>query len=92
MITLSQQDKIFLDSKGISEGKLNAQLKQFEKGFPFLRLGGAASPGKGIKVCDKTELESYLKVWDTYLSDTDSKVVKFVPASGAASRMFKDLF
>ena len=92
MITLSQQDKIFLDSKGISEGKLNAQLKQFEKGFPFLRLGGAVSPGKGIKVCDKTELESYLKVWDTYLSDTDSKVVKFVPASGAASRMFKDLF
>ena len=38
MITLSQQDKIFLDSKGISEGKLNAQLKQFEKGFPYHRI------------------------------------------------------
>jgi len=36
-------------------------------------------------------LPSILKIWDEYLT-TDASILKFVPASGAASRMFKDLF
>lgn len=88
---LTPQDKEFLAKKGISEEKLNAQLKNFETGFPFLKLAGAASPEKGITIPTADEKASYLAAWDEYLNGT-GKVLKFVPASGAASRMFKDLF
>lgn len=88
---LTPQDNEFLAQKGISEEKLNAQLKSFETGFPFLKLAGAASPGKGITVASDAEKADYLAAWDSYLQG-DCTVLKFVPASGAASRMFKNLF
>ena len=88
---LTQEDKIYLQQKGISEEKLNAQLNNFKTGFPFLKLAGAASPEKGITIPTAEEKKGYLKAWDEYLQGS-GKVLKFVPASGAASRMFKDLF
>ena len=88
---LTQEDKIYLTQKGISEEKLNAQLNDFKTGFPFLKLAGAASPERGITVPTETEKAAYLAAWDAYLQG-DGRVLKFVPASGAASRMFKDLF
>ena len=88
---LTPKDKEFLASKNISEEILNRQLEQFKTGFPFLKLAGAAAPGNGIKVTDEAQQSAYLKAWDEYLNGTH-QVVKFVPASGAASRMFKNLF
>lgn len=88
---LTQEDKEFLAKKGISEEKLVSQINQFKTGFPYLRLAGAASPGAGITVPTDEERSAYLEAWDNYLSG-EGKVLKFVPASGAASRMFKNLF
>lgn len=88
---LTQDDLKFLAEKGISEEKLNAQLKCFETGFPWMKLAGAASPDNGIKVLSQDEKNTYLVAWADYLGG-EGKVLKFVPASGAASRMFKDLF
>ncbi|MBQ0022177.1 MAG: DUF4301 family protein [Prevotellaceae bacterium] len=88
---LTQEDKEFLAQKGISEEKLNAQLDNFKTGFPWLKLAGAASPEKGITIPTDDDKKSYLAAWDEYLNGT-GKVLKFVPASGAASRMFKNLF
>lgn len=88
---LTQDDKAFLAKKGISEEKLQSQLECFKTGFPWLKLAGAASPEKGIMVPSDDEKNAYLKAWDDYLTGT-GKVLKFVPASGAASRMFKNLF
>lgn len=88
---LTQDDKAFLSKKGISEEKLQAQLECFKTGFPWLKLAGAASPEKGIMVPGEDEKKAYLKAWDEYLAGK-GKVLKFVPASGAASRMFKNLF
>ena len=88
---LTQEDKDFLAKKGISEEKLNAQLNCFKTGFPWLKLAGAASPGNGITIPSEAEKKDYLAAWDAYL-DGSGKVLKFVPASGAASRMFKNLF
>lgn len=88
---LTQEDKAYLAKKGITEDKLNAQLEYFKTGFPWLKLAGAASPGKGIMTPDKEEKDTYLNAWTDYLNG-DGKVLKFVPASGAASRMFKNLF
>lgn len=86
-----ENDKSLLAQKGISEEKLNEQLKQFETGFPFLQLSGAASYEKGIVVPSPEEQTHLLQIWDKYVEENHN-VVKFVPASGAASRMFKDIF
>lgn len=89
---LTQEDKELLLKKGISEAQIAEQLACFEKGFPYLELSAAASvENGGILVADADLQEKYLKAWDAY-KDSDKKIVKFVPASGAASRMFKNLF
>ena len=88
---LNQKDKELLQQKGISEECLNCQLEQHRKGFPFLRLAAAASPEDGILVINDADRAGYMKEWNEYLQDNHN-VQKFVPASGAASRMFKNLF
>jgi hypothetical protein len=88
---ITPQDQEQLKAKGISEAQIAAQLSCFEKGFPFLKLSAAASIEKGILKPDTNEEDRLLAVWDNYRKE-DKKVVKFVPASGAASRMFKNLF
>lgn len=87
----SQEDLQTFASRGISEEKINEQLRCFATGFPFLKLSASASIGNGILAVDDKEAEKYLAVWNEYQSQ-DHRIVKFVPASGAASRMFKNLF
>ena len=70
---------------------MSEQLKNFVTGFPFLKVEAAASVEKGILVPTASEVENYLAVWDEYCKGGNN-ILKFVPASGAASRMFKDLF
>lgn len=67
------------------------QLQDFKQGFPFLKIEAAAAIGNGIFKPTEEEVKKYVADWTDYLS-SDHSVVKFVPASGAASRMFKDLF
>ena len=88
---LTAEDKALLEKKGISEEKIAEQLACFEKGFPFLKLDGAASIEKGILAPAEEEMKAYLEAWDAYMQG-EKKIVKFVPASGAASRMFKNMF
>ena len=88
---LTQQDLKQLAQKGISEQQIETQLGQFKTGFPFLKLEAAAAIGHGIVAPDATEGRKYVETWQQYKA-AGRKVVKFVPASGAASRMFKDMF
>ncbi len=89
---LTHEDKELLAKKGISEEKIAEQLACFEKGFPYLKLSAAASvENGGIMKAEDKDFERYLAAWDAY-KDGDKKIVKFVPASGAASRMFKNMF
>jgi hypothetical protein len=88
---LTEQDLKQIKQKGISEEKLNNQLEQFKTGFPFLRLKAAAAIGQGIIAPDETKRKEYVEAWNQYKAE-GRRVVKFVPASGAASRMFKDMF
>lgn len=85
---LTPQDKEQLTKKGISEAQIAEQLKCFETGFPYLKLEAAASLGQGVIAPEK---DAYLAAWEEYKKG-ESTIVKFVPASGAASRMFKNLF
>ena len=77
--------------KGTDAENVKAQLELIKNGFPFLELDAAASIGNGIIAVDEALCDKYIKTWDSYCSSKHS-ITKFVPASGAASRMFKDLF
>ena len=88
---LTQQDLNQIAAKGISEEKLNKQIEEFKTGFPFLKLDSAAAIDHGIFAPNEEETSKYVSSWNDYKSDGHA-IVKFVPASGAASRMFKDLF
>ncbi|MBF6628203.1 MAG: DUF4301 family protein [Proteiniphilum sp.] len=86
-----QQDFDLLREKGISTDQIDRQLNQFKSGFPFLPIVAAASVEKGIMRVKSEDVDIYLKAWQEYLK-SDKTITKFVPASGAASRMFKDLY
>ena len=88
---LSQQDLKQIALRGISEEQIENQLKEFETGFPFLKLEAAAAVGKGIIAPSEEERKASIRHWEQY-KEEGHRVVKFVPASGAASRMFKNMF
>ena len=88
---LKQTDLNTLESRGISTATLDEQLNHFRTGFPYLRLQGSATVGNGIIAADPELERRAVERWDKYLAD-GGDVCKFVPASGAASRMFKALF
>jgi hypothetical protein len=75
---------------GITAEQIEAQLKFFREGFPFARLNRPATIDDGIIKPSNQDLDDWIKRYEEFLPD--SNVVKFVPASGAASRMFKGLF
>jgi len=88
---LSPSDELTLKNKGIDKTTVQEQLNAFATGFPYLEIKNAAEPGKGIVRMNENEISETLDCWEKYLQ-TNVSVIKFVPASGAASRMFKDLF
>ncbi|MBR5062252.1 MAG: DUF4301 family protein [Prevotella sp.] len=88
---MTEQDLKQIAARGISEQQVEHQLEQFKTGFPFLKLEAAAAIGNGIMTPNAEQREEYIKAWEDYKA-SGRKIVKFVPASGAASRMFKNMF
>lgn len=87
----TEKDKAQLAKRGISDETVLAQLNRFSTGFPFLKLAGSATVNYGILRTDDILERDATERWDKFLGD-GAVVCKFVPASGAASRMFKSLF
>lgn len=75
---------------GIDPALVEQQIKNFQQGFPFLKLNRAATINDGIVQLSEEKVDSFVHKFEENLPNV--KVVKFVPASGAASRMFKALF
>ena len=88
---LNAKDLELLAAKGISGEQIEEQLACFVKGFPYLGIAASASVEKGIMLIPQEQQATYMEAWDAYLAK-NKKILKFVPASGAASRMFKNLF
>ncbi|MGQ1783799.1 MULTISPECIES: DUF4301 family protein [unclassified Saccharicrinis] len=88
---IKQNDQTLLQSKGISKEKVEEQLSQFKIGFPFMDIKKPASVSDGIISLDE---EQKLMFTDQFRTGVDNgcSIIKFVPASGAATRMFKDMF
>jgi hypothetical protein len=87
---LTQQDLKQIQSKGIDLETFEEQIENFKRGFPFIDLVAPATPEDGIKILNETEIKGLEKTFN--YEAPDRSVLKFVPASGAASRMFKQLF
>jgi len=79
-----------IKNKGIDIETVQHQIESFKKGFPPIHLHAAAIPGKGIHRYSAEEAQDLSNYFDTHFKDYE--ILKFVPASGAASRMFKTLF
>ena len=88
---LSVKDIEALKIKGKTTEQLEEELKMLKEGFPYLKIEAAAKPGHGIFVLDEKMENQAMDIWNEFLA-SGAKVMKMVPASGAASRMFKDLF
>ncbi len=87
---LTDKDLSQITERGISLEKIENQIDFFKNGFPFMPLIEAATIGNGILQFDENELVKYISLFQNKAGAL--KLVKFVPASGAASRMFKSLF
>ncbi len=75
---------------GLTVEQVEQQIENFRRGFPSLGVVAAASPEDGITILSKEECERAAAAYDARVGELS--VVKFVPASGAATRMFKELF
>jgi len=89
-LNLTKEDISFLKDYGLSLEKTYRQLESFSLGIPFVEIVTTASIGNGI---EEISAENQQKLIDYYDSKKGKlEIVKFVPASGAATRMFKFLF
>lgn len=90
MIEFSQEDLKQLEEKGISKEKVLAQIETFKEGIPYIKLKKAAVVGAGILRFSERETQEMIVYFEKVSQNLD--LLKFVPASGAASRMFKAMF
>lgn len=87
---MNQAFKNTIEKMGKSTEKVEQQLAQFRAGFPYLDIKKPATVNDGIIKLSTDSLDQFISFYDSRSYNYD--IVKFVPASGAASRMFKRLF
>ena len=85
----TEEDIAQIEGRGASLETVQAQVERFKKGFPWMKIVAPATPGNGIKVLSEEDARESV---DYYHRASFEGSCKFVPASGAASRMFKDMF
>jgi len=86
----SQKDLQQIRAKGISIDDINQQIKHFQQGFPPADVTIPATPGQGIMLLTGGDQQHFR---DVFLDNApDFRIIRLIPASGAASRMFKSLF
>ncbi|KAB2878754.1 DUF4301 family protein [bacterium] len=88
-MTFSAQDLRQLSDSGISKEKVLAQIEFFKTGFPFITLVRPCTMGDGLLTIDPQQFDSLIVLFNQAASR--GRVMKFVPASGAATRMFHSL-
>ena len=86
----SNKDLEQIQHKGISKNTVEDQVARLKNGMSYSDLVAAATIKKGIESFDDNEIQDFIKLYEA--NQNDQSIVKFVPASGAASRMFKFLF
>ena len=86
----TKEDLQQIEQQGLTQAQVEQQIENFRKGFPYLNIVRAAAAGDGVLVMSDEEIAKAEARYEE--ASANIKVVKFVPASGAATRMFKELF
>ncbi|HET8885019.1 MAG TPA: DUF4301 family protein [Salinimicrobium sp.] len=89
-LEFTKEDVAQIEKMGLSVKQVEAQIELFKKGNQFVNISEAATPKNGITILSEEEAEKFINVFETKKQGLD--ILKFVPASGAATRMFKSLF
>lgn len=87
---LSYTDIETLSSRGISVEEFKELVNLVAHGNQMLKLEKPCTAGDGIVRLDASESHKYLELYESF--SKSGSIVKFVPASGAASRMFRHLY
>lgn len=85
----TKEDIRQIEERGAQPSTVEAQVERFKTGFPWMDIVAPATPGKGITVLTPAQEDEAVAYYES--AEIEGKC-KFVPASGAASRMFKDIF
>lgn len=85
------EDLIQITARGNQPEQIDQQIEHFKSGFPFIKLIEAANIYHGIIKLSAEQIHWYTEIFEQKKSEGIS-LLKFVPASGAATRMFKVLF
>ena len=89
MLSLTDADSRQIKAKGIAQKTIEEQLESFRAGIPYTTLDRPCTIGDGITKLTSAELDHYAREFQKAMDD--GRISKFVPASGAATRMFKSL-
>lgn len=77
-----------IEAHGLTVAQVERQIENFRTGFPSLPVVRAASGGDGVRQFNDDEIAERQRLYE----EATVRTIKFVPASGAATRMFKELF
>ena len=86
----TKEDLLQINQHGLSQESVERQLENFRQGFPYLKIIRSARVGDGIIAVGEADADRLRAEYRE--AQQGLKIEKFVPASGAATRMFKDLF
>ena len=86
----TEKERVQIEAHGLTVEQVEHQIENFQKGFPFLKVVAAASPEDGIQILSPEQVAEAVAQYEAHANNL--KIQKFVPASGAATRMFKELF
>ena len=89
-MTFSENDVKQIKAKGLTVDQVNSQIELFKSGIPFTNIYEAATIGNGILALNENNIASFISTFEAKRNNLS--LLKFVPASGAATRMFKFLF
>ncbi len=89
-LIFNQEDRIQIKALGLSEEQVHQQIQMFKKSSSSVRLHQPCTIGDGIQQIAPGDLKTYIALQEK--AAHKGRFIKFVPASGAASRMFELLF
>lgn len=89
-MNFTEQDLKQIENKGLDLNTVKEQIELFKTGIPFTKIVQAATIDNGIMALNDARIEESVGYFES--REKDLELLKFVPASGAATRMFKFLF
>ncbi|WP_299524869.1 DUF4301 family protein [Winogradskyella sp.] len=89
-MSFTEKDLKQIEAKGLTLQQIESQIELFKSGIPYTNISEAATKENGIVGLDNELIDAVIDYFEERKNDLS--LLKFVPASGAATRMFKFLF